>query len=59
MGAKEGVYIRVGSTNRKADQLTIGELERITLNQSFDELPIPELSSEEIDFRATSEVFAP
>ena len=59
MGAKEGVYIRVGSTNRKADQSTIGELERITLNQSFDELPIPELSSEEIDFRATSEVFAP
>lgn len=34
MGAKEGVYIRVGSTNRKADQSTIGELERITLNQS-------------------------
>lgn len=59
MGAEEGVYIRVGSTNRKADQATIGELKRITLNQSFDELPIPELSSEEIDFRATSEVFAP
>lgn len=58
-GQENGVYIRVGSTNRKADKSTIAELERITLNQSFDEQPIPELGSEEIDFRATSEVFAP
>lgn len=54
---ENGVYIRVGSTNRKADKVTIAELKRIALNQSFDEQPMPEVSSEEIDFRATSEAF--
>lgn len=58
-GRDNGVYIRVGSTNRKADKASIAELERITLNQSFDEQPLPEQSSEEIDFRAASELFSP
>lgn len=59
LGIKEGVYIRVGSTNRKADKLIIDELERTKLNQSFDEQPIPTLSIEAIDFKAASELFAP
>jgi ATP-dependent DNA helicase RecG len=59
MGARDGVYIRVGSTNRKADTAIIRELERITHHQSYDESPLPHLSSEDIDFRAASELFAP
>ncbi len=35
-GKSEGTYIRVGSTNRKADQAIIEELERRKRNVSFD-----------------------
>jgi ATP-dependent DNA helicase RecG len=36
-GKTNGVYIRVGATNRKADHLTIKNLEREAKNISFDE----------------------
>lgn len=58
-GKSDGVYIRVGSTNRKADKSMIGELERFSKNQSYDEMPLPDLSSEDIDFRVASELFEP
>jgi predicted HTH transcriptional regulator len=58
-GAEAGVYVRVGSTNRRADESIVAELRRAALGQSFDEQPIPELDSEAIDFRAASESFAP
>jgi len=56
-GLNEGTYIRVGSTNRRADNEIIKELQRIVRNESFDAQPMPELSSEAIDFRAASEQF--
>lgn len=56
-GPKEGVYIRVGSTNRKADQEMIQELSRIVRNETFDEQRLAKLSSEDIDFSAASEQF--
>jgi predicted HTH transcriptional regulator len=39
-GAKEGTYIRIGSTNRKADDDIITELERRKRNISFDSEPL-------------------
>lgn len=57
-GPEKGVYIRVGASNRKADPTTIAEMGRQIRNESFDEQPLPELSSEAIDFRAASELFA-
>lgn len=57
LGPEEGVYIRVGSTNRKADPEMIQELSRIVRNETFDEQPLAKLNSEEIDFRAASEQF--
>lgn len=57
-GKDAGVYVRVGSTDRRADAETIKELERIALNKSYDEQPMSKLSSEAIDFRAASEHFA-
>jgi len=57
LGLKDGVYIRVGSTNRKADPEMIQELSRIVRNETFDEQPLAKLNSEEIDFRAASEHF--
>ena len=57
-GPQAGIFIRVGSTNRRADQSFIDELRRLGRNDSFDETPMPELSSEAIDFRVASESFA-
>ena len=57
-GLGQGVYVRVGSTNRIADRLLIEELKRSVQNRSFDEEPMVDLGSEEVDFRAASELFA-
>jgi predicted HTH transcriptional regulator len=57
-GPERGVYVRVGSTNRRADRELIGELSRFARGEGFDETEIPDLDSEAIDFRAASESFA-
>jgi predicted HTH transcriptional regulator len=53
------VYVRVGSTNRRADAELIEELRRFARGEGFDEQPMPGLDSEALDFRAASESFAP
>jgi predicted HTH transcriptional regulator len=58
-GPAAGVYVRVGSTNRRADAELIEELRRFTRGEGFDEQPMPGLDSEALDFRAASESFAP
>ena len=55
----DGVYVRVGSINRRADRELIEELRRFARGASYDEQAIPELDSEALDFRAASELFAP
>ncbi|MEW6071198.1 MAG: helix-turn-helix domain-containing protein [Planctomycetota bacterium] len=57
-GPAGGVYVRVGSTNRRADAERVEELRRFARGEGFDEQPLPELNSEAIDFRAASESFA-
>lgn len=57
IGKDDGTYVRVGSTNRKADKGVIESLIRYSLGRSFDEEPVSEVSSEAIDFRAASELF--
>ena len=58
-GVDSGTYVRVGSTNRRADAEMIQELRRAARGESFDEQPMPDLDSEALDFRAASESFAP
>ncbi len=58
-GTDAGTYLRVGSTNRKADPAQIEELRRLVLGRSYDEEALPELNPEALDFRAASELFAP
>ena len=58
-GLAGGVYVRVGSTNRRADPELIDELRRFARGEAFDEQPMPGLDSEGLDFRAASESFAP
>jgi predicted HTH transcriptional regulator len=57
-GPAEGVYVRIGSTNRRPDREMVEELARYARGQAYDELPMPDLDSEALDFRAASESFA-
>lgn len=57
-GMEDGVLVRVGSTNRRADRPLIGEMRRSALNLSYDEEPMPELNPEVLDFRVASGLFA-
>jgi predicted HTH transcriptional regulator len=59
LGPEKGAFIRVGSTNRVADRNMLDELRRMVRNECFDELPLSELNSEAVDFRAASECFQP
>ena len=56
-GLAETVFVRVGSTNRRADSFLIEEMRRYNQVSSFDEQPMPDLNSEAIDFRAASDFF--
>lgn len=58
-GLEGGVYVRVGSTNRRADRELVEELGRFARGEAFDEQPMPDLDSEALDFRVASESFAP
>ena len=57
-GPQDGVYIRLGSTNRRAGPEIIAEIQRLAVNTFFDEQPCTEVNSEAVDFRAASEFFA-
>lgn len=58
-GAERGTYVRVGSTNRRADAELIQELRRLVRGETFDEQPMLDVDSEALDFRVASESFAP
>lgn len=57
-GQENGVYIRLGSTNRRAGPELIAGIQRLAINTFFDEQPCTEINSEAIDFRAASEFFS-
>lgn len=58
-GLHAGTYVRVGSTNRRADEALLAEMRRFAQGEAFDEWALPELDSEAIDFREASESFVP
>ena len=57
-GPDAGTYVRMGSTNRRADAQLIAEMQRFARGESFDERPMPALDSEALDFRVASELFS-
>jgi predicted HTH transcriptional regulator len=57
-GPDEGVFVRVGSTNRRADPPLVGELRRYAVGRTFDEEPLPDLGLDDLDFAAAAEAFA-
>jgi ATP-dependent DNA helicase RecG len=57
VGAKQGVYVRLGSSNRQADPLLIAEMQRGAAGISFDCLPLVDLSIADLDLIAIQEDF--
>ncbi len=58
LGPHDGVYVRVGSTNRRADAAMIVELRRSSDGRSFDEEPLIDAGTEAIDVAAVRASFA-
>jgi predicted HTH transcriptional regulator len=57
-GMEDGVLVRVGSTNRRADGPLRAELRRSAMNIAYDEEPMPHVNPEALDFRVASGLFA-
>ncbi|OFZ78778.1 MAG: transcriptional regulator, partial [Bdellovibrionales bacterium RIFOXYD1_FULL_53_11] len=58
MGLDNGTYIRVGSTNRKADKTFIEDCRLLSRNEAYDEQPMPHLGMDEIDTQYLNECFS-
>ena len=56
-GPENGVYVRLGSSNRKADRELSAELRRSVEGIAFDEMTMPELSVDDIDLKGAGELF--
>lgn len=48
-GPEAGVYVRLGSTNRRAGPEILAELQRSISGLAFDQLPCPDLSPDDLD----------
>jgi len=57
-GETNGTYLRLGSSNRIADETALIELKRLSSNQSFDESPAQKCTIEDLDFVAAKGWFA-
>ena len=56
-GPEDGVYVRLGSTNRKAGPEILAELHRTTRRVSFDQEPCPEFSEDDLDMAKVESFF--
>ena len=56
-GSEEGVYVRLGSTNWKADRELVAELKRSVAGTSFDEQALPDRTVDDLDFEAAAVCF--
>lgn len=57
-GGDRGVYVRLGSTNRRADENMREELERAARKSAFDELPCVGAEPDDLDMDAVTKAFA-
>lgn len=57
-GETEGVYIRLGSTNRSAGPELLAELKRSIMKVSFDQLPCPDIDISGLDMGRLNKEFA-
>ena len=57
-GQEHGVYVRIGASTIPADATLIAELARQAEGISHDEMPMPELSKDDLDLSAVQKCFA-
>lgn len=57
-GPENGIYVRLGSTNRLAGPELIAELKRTISNISFDQLPCPEVNVSGLDMDRIKQAFS-
>src|SRR5262249_55934317 len=57
-GPEEGVYVRLGSTNRVAGPELLSELKRSLSNTSFDQMPCPEIDVGGLDMVRIKQTFS-
>ena len=57
-GPEDGVYVRLGSTNRRAGPELLAELQRSLAGLSFDQLPCADLTAEDLDPERIRRYFA-
>lgn len=57
-GHEQGVYVRIGNSNHQANRALIAELGRSAEGISFDEMPMAELSKDDLDLVAVQKFFA-
>jgi ATP-dependent DNA helicase RecG len=56
-GPEKGVYVRLGTTNRQANRELIAELRRSVEGVAFDELPMPDLTVDDLDLASLKTLF--
>ena len=56
-GKEKGVYVRLGSSNRQADDALVAELHRSVEGIAFDEMPMPDLSVDDLDIQVAQKLF--
>ena len=56
-GSEKGVYVRLGSTSRRAVPEILAELQRSMQNRTYDQLPSPGLSMKAVDLEKVRQVF--
>jgi ATP-dependent DNA helicase RecG len=57
-GLQEGTYLRIGSSNRIADEIMIAELQRQRMHKSFDEEPNGEYTVDDLDVSVIYDAFS-
>ena len=57
-GLENGSYVRLGSSNRQADRELVAELRRSAEGVSFDELPMVDLSIDDLDLVVAQTMFS-
>ncbi len=57
VGAENGVFVRLGSSSRQADQQLIDELRRGVAGIAFDTLPMPHLTMDDLDLQSAQSLF--
>lgn len=57
-GPGNAVFVRLGSSNRQADSQLVAELQRSVEGISYDEMPMPDLSQDDLDLVTAGKFFA-